>query len=113
PDDREGAQGGPEEACLALLNNLHGDGVRWHDVACHHRKPFVCEQPPPPPSAPPPSAPPPSAPPPPQPPLVQVEEEQQAPHHEPVSMPSFGLLTVLPVPAPPLNSARSEVKKFS
>jgi hypothetical protein len=38
PDSREG-----EEACLAVLNNFYGDGIKWHDVACHHEKPIVCE----------------------------------------------------------------------
>lgn len=31
-----------DEGCLAVLNNLYGDGIRWHDVACSHRKPVVC-----------------------------------------------------------------------
>jgi len=38
PDSREG-----EEACLAVLNNFYGDGIKWHDVACHHTKPIICE----------------------------------------------------------------------
>jgi len=38
PDSREG-----DEACMAVLNNFYGDGVKWHDVACHHEKPIVCE----------------------------------------------------------------------
>ena len=38
PDNREG-----NESCLAVLNNFYNDGVRFHDVACHHRKPVVCE----------------------------------------------------------------------
>ncbi|XP_046668903.1 uncharacterized protein LOC124359858 isoform X1 [Homalodisca vitripennis] len=44
PDNREFKQQGAEENCLAVLNNFYGDGVHWHDVACHHRKPFVCEE---------------------------------------------------------------------
>ncbi|XP_071455763.1 L-selectin-like [Hetaerina americana] len=44
PDNREKLQGGPEEECLAILNNFYGDGPRWHDIACKHRKPFVCEE---------------------------------------------------------------------
>ena len=32
-----------DEACLAVLNNFYGDGVVWHDIACHHKKYFVCE----------------------------------------------------------------------
>ncbi|XP_014240141.1 uncharacterized protein LOC106661352 [Cimex lectularius] len=43
PDNREELQNGAPENCLALLNNFYGDGTHWHDVACHHRKPFVCE----------------------------------------------------------------------
>uniref|UniRef100_A0A8D8Z3X1 C-type lectin domain-containing protein n=1 Tax=Cacopsylla melanoneura TaxID=428564 RepID=A0A8D8Z3X1_9HEMI len=44
PDNREPVQqNGGQEECLALLNNKYNDGVHWHDVACHHRKPFVCE----------------------------------------------------------------------
>ncbi|KAG8232444.1 hypothetical protein J437_LFUL012368 [Ladona fulva] len=44
PDNREFKQGGPAENCLAILNNFYNDGVNWHDVACHHRKPIVCEE---------------------------------------------------------------------
>ena len=52
-------QGGEEEACMAVLNNFYGDGgimrfsrfyfhgfisgIKWHDVACHHEKPIICE----------------------------------------------------------------------
>jgi len=44
PDNREQIQqNGGEEACLAVLNNFYGDGIKWHDVACHHEKPIVCE----------------------------------------------------------------------
>jgi hypothetical protein len=32
-----------DEACLAVLNNFYSDGVVWHDIACHHKKFFVCE----------------------------------------------------------------------
>ncbi|XP_037087807.1 L-selectin-like [Pollicipes pollicipes] len=38
PDNREG-----HEDCLAVLNNVYNDGIVWHDVACDHRKPFICE----------------------------------------------------------------------
>ncbi|CAH1368087.1 unnamed protein product [Tenebrio molitor] len=44
PDNREAQQGGASENCLAILNQFYNDGVNWHDVACHHRKPFVCEE---------------------------------------------------------------------
>eukprot|EP00096_Caligus_rogercresseyi_P011325 TRINITY_DN441_c0_g1_i5.p1 TRINITY_DN441_c0_g1~~TRINITY_DN441_c0_g1_i5.p1 ORF type:complete len:147 (-),score=35.57 TRINITY_DN441_c0_g1_i5:229-669(-) len=44
PDNREQIQqNGDTESCLAVLNNFYGDGVKWHDVACHHEKPVVCE----------------------------------------------------------------------
>ncbi|XP_068620890.1 uncharacterized protein [Battus philenor] len=42
PDNREAAQGN-DESCLAILNNFYNDGIKWHDVACHHVKPFICE----------------------------------------------------------------------
>ncbi|XP_003489802.1 uncharacterized protein LOC100748578 [Bombus impatiens] len=44
PDNREAIQqGGAPENCLAVLNQFYNDGVNWHDVACHHKKPWVCE----------------------------------------------------------------------
>merc|ERR1712080_373971 len=44
PDNREETQqGGDTESCLAVLNNFYGDGIKWHDVACHHEKPIICE----------------------------------------------------------------------
>ncbi|KPJ11760.1 hypothetical protein RR48_08066 [Papilio machaon] len=42
PDNREAAQGN-DESCLSILNNFYNDGIKWHDVACHHVKPFICE----------------------------------------------------------------------
>lgn len=37
--------GGPgSENCLAILNNVYNDRVKFHDVGCSHRKPTVCEQ---------------------------------------------------------------------
>ncbi|KAK7008558.1 Lectin C-type domain [Halocaridina rubra] len=39
PDNREG-----NENCLAILNNFYRDSVKWHDVACHHTKPIICER---------------------------------------------------------------------
>ena len=39
PDNREG-----NEFCVGVLNNFYNDGVRFHDIACHHRKPIICEQ---------------------------------------------------------------------
>lgn len=38
PDNREG-----DETCLAVLNNFYNDGVKFHDVSCHHPKPIICE----------------------------------------------------------------------
>jgi len=44
PDNREQIQqGGESESCMAVLNNFYGDGIKWHDVACHHEKPIICE----------------------------------------------------------------------
>jgi len=44
PDNREQTQqGGDSESCMAVLNNFYGDGIKWHDVACHHEKPIICE----------------------------------------------------------------------
>merc|ERR1719410_2870581 len=41
---RTGPQPDGGERCLAILNNVYRDGVKFHDVACHHRKPVVCEE---------------------------------------------------------------------
>lgn len=43
PDNREHEEGTGEESCVGILNNFYNDGVKWHDVACHHQKPWVCE----------------------------------------------------------------------
>jgi len=48
PDNRENTRGlagyrGNDEQCLSILNNFYNDGIKWHDVACYHVKPFVCE----------------------------------------------------------------------
>ncbi|XP_069977570.1 uncharacterized protein [Penaeus vannamei] len=40
PDNRE--RGG--EKCLGVLNNFYNDGVKWHDIACHHDKAIICER---------------------------------------------------------------------
>ncbi|XP_063611970.1 uncharacterized protein LOC134785537 [Penaeus indicus] len=40
PDNNENGS----ENCLAVLNNFYGDGVKWHDVGCHHEKPIICER---------------------------------------------------------------------
>merc|ERR1711892_731709 len=39
----EGLQEFHDEACLAVMNNKFGDGIKWHDVACHYRSVIVCE----------------------------------------------------------------------
>ncbi len=39
----EGLQEYHDEACLAVLNNRYGDGIAWHDVACHFRSVIICE----------------------------------------------------------------------
>jgi len=39
----EGLQEFHDEACLAVLNNKYGDGIKWHDVACHFRSVIICE----------------------------------------------------------------------
>ena len=45
PDNRAAGENPPsQETCLAILNNFYADGIKWHDVACHHKKPTVCEQ---------------------------------------------------------------------
>merc|ERR1719397_1730543 len=41
---RTGPQPDGGELCLAILNSVYRDGVKFHDVACHHRKPVVCEE---------------------------------------------------------------------
>lgn len=44
PDNRElKLTGKNDEACLAILNNYYSDGVVWHDIACYHKKSFICE----------------------------------------------------------------------
>jgi len=44
PDNREETQlHGDTESCMAVLNNYYGDGIKWHDVACTHEKPIICE----------------------------------------------------------------------
>jgi hypothetical protein len=26
-----------------ILNDIYKDGIKWHDIACYHSKPYVCE----------------------------------------------------------------------
>ena len=39
----EGLQEYHDEACLSVQNNAYGEGIAWHDVACHFRSVIVCE----------------------------------------------------------------------
>merc|ERR1712117_69283 len=43
PDNAEEDINGKKESCLGLLNNIYEDGIAWHDIACYHPKPFMCE----------------------------------------------------------------------
>lgn len=43
PDNRAKGEEGIDESCLGILNNFYADGIKWHDVACHHKKPTICE----------------------------------------------------------------------
>ncbi|KAG5877332.1 hypothetical protein JTB14_003618 [Gonioctena quinquepunctata] len=43
PDNAEFDINQTTESCLAILNNVYNDGIAWHDVACYHEKPVVCE----------------------------------------------------------------------
>ena len=45
PDNREIYSKLRDEACLAVMNNVYGDGLSWHDIACHHVKTVICERP--------------------------------------------------------------------
>ena len=28
---------------MGILNDIYQDGIKWHDIACYHTKPYVCE----------------------------------------------------------------------
>ncbi|TRY66917.1 hypothetical protein TCAL_04358 [Tigriopus californicus] len=43
PDNAEFDINQSVEACMGILNNVYDDGIKWHDIACYHTKPFVCE----------------------------------------------------------------------
>jgi len=43
PDNAEFSINKTPESCLGVLNNLYEDGIKWHDIACYHPKPFICE----------------------------------------------------------------------
>lgn len=43
PDNAEFEVNGKNESCLAVLHNVYDDGIKFHDVACYHKKAFICE----------------------------------------------------------------------
>ena len=43
PDNAEFDINGSVEACMGVLNDIYDDGIKWHDIACYHTKPFICE----------------------------------------------------------------------
>jgi len=43
PDNAEFTINKTPESCLGVLNNLYEDGIQWHDIACYHPKPYICE----------------------------------------------------------------------
>jgi len=43
PDNAEYDINNSTEACMGILNNIYKDGIKWHDIACYHTKPFICE----------------------------------------------------------------------
>ncbi len=43
PDNAEFDINESVEACMGILNDIYDDGIKWHDIACYHTKPFVCE----------------------------------------------------------------------
>ncbi|XP_031621381.1 uncharacterized protein LOC116339567 [Contarinia nasturtii] len=43
PDNAEFDINQTIESCLSILNNVYNDGINWHDVACYHKKPVICE----------------------------------------------------------------------
>uniref|UniRef100_A0A6A7FTG8 C-type lectin n=1 Tax=Hirondellea gigas TaxID=1518452 RepID=A0A6A7FTG8_9CRUS len=43
PDNAEFQINNTTESCLGVLNNIYNDGIKWHDIACYHKKPYICE----------------------------------------------------------------------
>lgn len=43
PDNFELHATGVNESCMVVSNDLYNDGVAWHDMACYHQLPFICE----------------------------------------------------------------------
>lgn len=44
PDNAEFEVNRVNESCLAILHNVYDDGIKFHDVACYHKKEFICEE---------------------------------------------------------------------
>ncbi|XP_040565861.1 uncharacterized protein slf isoform X1 [Lepeophtheirus salmonis] len=43
PDNAEYEINQSDEACMGFLNDIYNDGVTWHDIACYHKKSYICE----------------------------------------------------------------------
>jgi len=43
PDGTLKANGWGNEACMAVLDNKFGDGLKWHDEPCNNRRVLICE----------------------------------------------------------------------
>ena len=43
PDNAEFDINQTAESCMGVLNNIYQDGIAWHDIACYHKKPYICE----------------------------------------------------------------------
>lgn len=43
PDNAEYKINESDEACMGVLNDIYQDGIMWHDIACYHTKPYMCE----------------------------------------------------------------------
>lgn len=43
PDNAEYGLSRRNESCLAVLHNVYSDGIKFHDVACYHKKALFCE----------------------------------------------------------------------
>ena len=43
PDNAEFDINQTPESCMGVLNNIYQDGIKWHDIACYHKKPYICE----------------------------------------------------------------------
>jgi len=43
PDNAEQRVSTHSESCLAVMNERDADGIAWHDRACFHEMPYICE----------------------------------------------------------------------